>query len=183
METDWRAGNIDGDPTAVMVFCEDADTTPPTSFTAVQGPRQMLLEAAPCTSCKRPFTGTGAASVICDRCNAAYHLPCARLKSVPPTYWYCASCDAHIKARGITCPTEDILFQQFLLGSKPPPELLAGYRKQAERLSFTQGKLLIWQDAKWVHFAPLGFQLLIMEETHVQHHHIGGQKMYEIIKR
>jgi Integrase zinc binding domain len=52
----------------------------------------------------------------------------------------------------------------------------------AERFSFAGGQLLTWQYDRWIHFAPVGFQLLIMEEVHVQHHHIGGQKMYELLK-
>jgi hypothetical protein len=108
-EADWRDGNLDGDPTMAMVYCDSAVATSPATLTTVQGPRQMLLEHAPCTACKEPFGGQGAASVICDRCNAAYHLKCVRLKAVPPTYWYCQACSAHIKARGIHCPTEDLL--------------------------------------------------------------------------
>ncbi len=110
LEADWRDGNLEGDPTMDMVFCDSGAVDTPSTLTTVQGPRQMLLEAAPCTACKEPFSGLGAASVICDRCNAAYHLKCAGLKVVPPTYWYCHACSAHIKARGVLCPSEDLLF-------------------------------------------------------------------------
>jgi hypothetical protein len=68
------------------------------------------------------------------------------------------------------------------LGSKPPPELHAAFKKLAERYSFAAGQLLTWQHDRWIHFAPQGYQLLIMEEIHVQNHHIGGQKMYELLK-
>jgi len=116
----------------------------------------MLLEHAPCQACRAPFRGQAAASVICDRCNAAYHLKCVHLKSVPRTYWYCQACSAHIKARGIRCPTEDLLLQQFLQGQKAPPELHDAFTKQAERLSFAGGQLLTWQHDRWLHYAPVG---------------------------
>lgn len=79
LEADWRDGNLEGNPTMAMVFCDTGTTPPISTLTTVQGPRQMLLEAAPCTACRAPFLGQGATSVICDRCNAAYHLKCAHL--------------------------------------------------------------------------------------------------------
>jgi len=36
-EADWRDGNLEGDPTMAMVFCDAVDT--PSTLTTVQGPR------------------------------------------------------------------------------------------------------------------------------------------------
>lgn len=87
----------------------DADVPLPDAAlpATTQGPRQLLLEAAPCSSCHTHFT-PHAASVICDRCNAPYHVRCAGLHRTPATYWYCKLCTTHIHARGYKCPTEDI---------------------------------------------------------------------------
>ena len=127
----------------------------------------MLLEAAPCGKCGKAFTGKGANSVVCDRCNAPLHLHCAHLTRVPPTYWYCQGCQSHITARGIRCPTEDTLLQRHLLGEGVPQELLGSFREQAATLSFFSGKLHKWVDRQWVHFPSTGQQLLILEELHV----------------
>ena len=55
-----------------------------------------------------------------------------------------------------------------------PPELLDNFLHQSSTLTFDAGKLYKWLGGKWVHFPPLGLQVLLMEELHVQHHHIGG---------
>jgi hypothetical protein len=39
LEADWRDGNLDGDPTMAMVYCDSAIATPPATLTTVQGPR------------------------------------------------------------------------------------------------------------------------------------------------
>jgi hypothetical protein len=110
-EVDWQDGNVDGDPPDLHVSSLDLDPSNCISHSTTLGPRQLLLEAAPCTSCKLNFKGKGARSVICDFCNAPYHLGCTTLKSVPSTYWFCKACMAHILARSTQCPTEDILLQ------------------------------------------------------------------------
>ena len=116
----------------------------------------MLLEAAPCSQCQLPFQGEGEESVVCDRCNAPFHLKCIRLSCVPPTYWYCKGCSSHLVARGLSCPTEDILLHRYLLGLGAPPTLLSTYRYLSSTLTFDQGKLFKWIGRKWVHFPPMG---------------------------
>jgi Integrase zinc binding domain len=39
LEADWRDGNLDGDPTMAMVFCDSSTIPSPTTLTTVQGPR------------------------------------------------------------------------------------------------------------------------------------------------
>ena len=60
---------------------------------ALLGPRQLLLESSPCTQCKQRIGRASAQSIVCDGCNAAFHLACVGLKHVPATYWYCTSCN------------------------------------------------------------------------------------------
>jgi hypothetical protein len=107
----------------------DITHAPFASHTIAQGPRQMLLEAAPCSQCSKPFSGEGKLSVICDRCNAPFHLKCVRLTNPPPTYWYCQGCSSHIAARGLQCPTEDVLLHRYLLGMGAPPELRSSFQQ------------------------------------------------------
>ncbi len=84
----------------------EASTTHPPTL----GPRQLLLEAAPCGACHQPLSKSAAASLVCDRCNTPFHLRCTSRSTPPPTYWYCPRCSNHIAARGYQCPTEDICF-------------------------------------------------------------------------
>lgn len=99
----WDDEDIHGEAHAAA-FGEDQ--APPATF---QGPRQLLLEAAPCAACHKSFTpATSTQSVVCDRCNNPFHLRCTKLKQIPVTYWYCAKCAAHHHARGLQCPTEDL---------------------------------------------------------------------------
>ena len=65
------------------------------------GPRQALLEAAPCAVCKQCILATSATSIICDGCNGAYHLACVGLKAAPATYWYCGTCNQQLHATRI----------------------------------------------------------------------------------
>ena len=111
--------NLDGD--------EATPAERPPAPAAALGPRQLLLESAPCATCHNPFTPTGASSVVCDRCNRPYHLRCTRLHRAPATYWYCRECAAHIRARGYMCPTEDVALQTYLLTGTAPPRLRAAF--------------------------------------------------------
>ena len=116
----------------------------------------MLLEAAPCSIFQLPFQGEEKLSVVCDRCNASFHLRCVRLSAVPPTYWYCQGCSSHLTARGLSCPTEDVLLQRYLLGLGAPPELQVNFMHQSNSLTFDAGKLFKWIGRSWVHYPPLG---------------------------
>ena len=169
-----------GDPT---VDGDPADLLPPTpnAPSATLGPRQLLLEAAPCTACHTDFATSGVGRVVCDRCNAPYHLRCTRLKALPPTYWYCRQCATCIRARGIRCPTEDLALQTYLLTGHAPLDLLPSFRLQANHLTFTT-QLLTWRDHQWVPYPPAALQVLLMEETHVQHMHVGGEKVFRVLK-
>ena len=73
---------------------------PPENPRPLQGPRQLLLEAAPCAACHQPIRRE-ANSLVCDGCNNAWHLGCTRIKRVLLTAWYCDDCRRHIHARGI----------------------------------------------------------------------------------
>ena len=75
--------------------------------------------------------------MVCDRCNAAFHLRCTRLQAVPATYWYCKRCTSHIHGRGIQCPTEDLALQHFLLTGTAPSHLRADFAARAQNLSFS----------------------------------------------
>ena len=101
--------DVDGLP---FVCAEDAP--PP-----VLGPRQLLLESAPCSACDGTIARE-AASLVCDRCNSAFHLRCTKLRAIPATYWYCRRCMSHIHSRGIRCPTEDLALQDFLRTGAAP---------------------------------------------------------------
>lgn len=139
----------------------------PVCATATLGPRQLLLEAAPCHKCAGDIPKDSACSVICDRCNHPFHLKCVQLEAPPSTYWYCPACSTHIAARGIDCPTEDLLLQQYLMGAQFPPKETALFQKASQGLCFHEGQLHKWQNEKWVPWPPAALQLLIMEEVHL----------------
>ena len=111
--------HIDGDPPTVYL---DEIAVAPTL-----GPRQLLMEQAPCHRCNDDIPSDSATGIICDRCNRPFHLRCLDLTATPPTSWYCPTCSSHIQARGITCPTEDLELQLYLLGTPPPPHLAANF--------------------------------------------------------
>jgi len=191
-QTAIEAAHIDHDPDLLLAALEAMeaddfrdDPTPlagetPAVLPTLPGPRQLLLEAAPCAACHQDITGKGSKSLICDRCNAAFHLRCTSLRQVPATYWFCATCQAHIRARGISCPTEDLALQHFLLSGHAPPALLPAFRSRATDLSFTD-RLYCWKAGKWLPYPPKGLQLLLMEEVHTHHQHVGGEKLYHLL--
>ena len=118
--------------------------------------------------------------MVCDRCNAPFHLRCTSLHHLPPTYWYCDACRCHIHARGIACATKDIPLQQFLRSGKAPAPLLDAFRAQAKALTFTD-QLYAWRHTQWLPYPAAGTQLLILEEVHVQHQHVGGEKLFHLL--
>ena len=126
----------------------------------------MLLEASPCRRCSQDIPADSRLGLVCDRCNQPYHLSCLGLADIPATYWYCPECAAHIAARGITCPTEDIQLQEYLLGVVAPPQLATTFRAAAATLTFTD-QLLKWVDGKWLPYPPYGLQQLLLEEMHL----------------
>lgn len=69
---DVLAAAVHLDPAAQAADVADTRT--------VLGPRQSLLEAAPCSSCKQRIAVSSSASIICDGCNGAFHLACVGLK-------------------------------------------------------------------------------------------------------
>lgn len=89
------------DPDALVAALEafeaspHIDGDPPTTFLTTAhapsdlGPRQLLLEAAPCHTCGKDIAKESASSLVCDRCNKPFHLACTSLTAVPRTYWYC----------------------------------------------------------------------------------------------
>lgn len=108
-----------------LLPCHDAlvaDPAPNTSSVFL-GPRQALLEAAPCAACHHSISQRAAtASIVCDGCNSAYHLGCTSLRAVPSTMWYCNPCTRHIAARGAQEAAEDIALQRFLLQQYRPAD-------------------------------------------------------------
>ena len=144
------------------------------------GPRQLLLESAPCSSCGSTIATDEPASLVCDRCNAVFHLRCTGLHQVPATYWYCKQCRSLIHGRGIRCPTEDIALQQYLLSGSAPPALRQSFAERARDLSFTD-RLYIWRSKRWMPWPSVGHQLLLMEDVHIQLNHIGGDKMAHVL--
>lgn len=161
-------------------LCFSAATEPTASTPSALGPRQLLLEAAPCSACSQPLHASSQRSLVCDRCNAAYHLRCTPRTQPPPTYWYCAACTQHIRSRGYQCPSEDIPLQHYLLTGRAPPHLLDDFRRASTSLTFTD-QLYSWRDSTWKPFPPKGLQLLLMEEYHVTHSHVGGEKLYHLL--
>jgi hypothetical protein len=129
--------HFDGDPPTV--FVEEATLTPSL------GPRQQLLENAPCHKCHLDIPPNCNKGLICDRCNRPYHLSCLPLDAPPRTYWYCPQCSSHIAARGIASPTEDIRLQSYLLGQPTPPHLLGPFQQVATTLTFTD-QLYTWHN-------------------------------------
>ena len=49
-------------------------------------------------------------------------------------------------------------------------------KEAAKGLTFTD-QLYIWREFAWVSYPPEGLQLLLMEEFHLQHSHMGGEKL------
>ena len=158
-----------------LMFAEETAATAP-----LQGPRQLLLEAAPCAACDQALGATEAKSLICDRCNAPYHLRCTSLHTPPPTYWYCTKCAHHIRSRGYQCPTEDIPLQLYLLTGRAPPHLLPTFQHTTSTYTFTD-QLYSWHTNRWVAFPPKGLQLLLMEEAHITNAHVGSEKLYHLL--
>ena len=72
---------IDGD--APATFLASTPAPPPL------GPRQLLLEAAPCHACGQDLAAESPDSLVCDKCNRPFHLACTTTPEVPSTYWYC----------------------------------------------------------------------------------------------
>ncbi len=172
LETDRH---IDGDPHPPL----PADESPIPE--QLLGPRQLLLEAAPCTACNQHLPPDAPNTLVCDRCNAPFHLRCTSLTHVPPTSWYCKTCTRHIHARGIQCPTEDVELQRYLLDGTCTPTLKQAFSQQARHLSYTHC-LHSWRDGKWVPYPTTGLRTLLMEEVHTRHHHIGGEKMCRLLQ-
>ena len=150
--------HLDGDP--APLYTSEATITP------TLGPRQMLLEASPCTRCSLDIPADSKLGLVCDRCNKPYHLACLGLSAVPATYWYCPACAAHIAARGIACPTEDLQLQEYLLGVAAPPSLAPTFREAAATLTF-QDQLYKWVSGQWLPYPPHGLQQLLLEEVHL----------------
>lgn len=79
----------DDDPHIYTLMPAHATTLPPDSM--LLGPRQALLEAAPCQAC-RQLIKAESSSLVCDLCNAAYHLRCTTFRQTPTTAWFCPPC-------------------------------------------------------------------------------------------
>lgn len=137
-------------------------TTPPAI-----GPRQLLLESAPCHACQKDIPADSHSSVVCDRCNQPFHFPCAHLTSAPSTYWYCAPCTAHHHATGYTCPTQDITLQRYLLGETPPADLADTLASASRHLTWDGSTMKKWVGERWLPWPPKGLQILLLEESHV----------------
>ncbi len=167
--------DLDGDPHPTL----PADDAPAPS--QLLGPRQLLLEAAPCAACNQHLPPDDPHTLVCDRCNAPYHLRCTSLTTVPRTNWFCKGCARHIRARGIQCPTEDVELQQYLLDGTCTPALRPAFQAQAAHLTHTHC-LHSWRDGRWVPYPSEGLRTLLMEETHVKHQHIGGEKMCKLLQ-
>lgn len=120
--------------------------------------------------------------MICDRCNDPFHLRCTPLKALPPTYWYCGKCAAHHQSRGLQCPTEDLQLQSYLLSGSAPPDLLPHFQRAAKNLTFTD-QLYAWREDRWLPFPPRGLQQLLLEEVHLTNSHIGGEKMFHLLRQ
>jgi hypothetical protein len=153
--------DIDGNPTPAL----PADSDLPSQLL---GPCQLLLEAAPCTACHLHLPPDAPHTLVCDRCNQPYHLRCTSLSRAPATNWFCKPCSAHIRAKGITCPTEDVELQQYLLDGTCHPSLRPAFQQQARHLTYTH-TLHSWRDGKWVPYPSQGLRVLLMEEVHVKH--------------
>ncbi len=166
--------HLDGDPPTI--FLDELATTH-----ATLGPRQLLLEQAPCTRCHKDIPPDSTSGIVCDHCNKPFHLSCTSLTALPPTYWFCPTCTSHIHARGVQCPTEDLQLQAYLLGNPPPPHLASSFADQARTLSFTD-QLYKWVDGQWLPYPPRGLQQLLLEEAHLQHLHVGGGKLHALLR-
>jgi hypothetical protein len=166
--------DVDGNPSPSL----PADASPVPD--QLLGPRQLLLEAAPCTACQQHLPPGAANTLVCDRCNAPYHLRCTSLTVTPATNWFCKTCSSHIRARGISCPTEDIELQHFLLTGECPTALRSAFQAQAKQLAYTNA-LHTWRDGRWVPYPSHGLRTLLLEEVHVRHQHIGGEKMCHLL--
>jgi transposase InsO family protein len=164
---------LDGDDPALYV-ADAADSLP-------LGPRQLLLESAPCHACSRDIAASSRTSVVCDRCNKPFHLACVALGEVPRTYWYCSKCSSHHRAHGLTCPTQDLALQRYLLDLPTPRDLHANFAAAARLLSFTD-QLYAWRGERWLPYPPEGLQVLLLEEEHLRHCHVGGEKLFHLLE-
>ena len=70
--------------------------------------------------------------------------------------------------------------QQFLLTGNAPRHLHNTFATAAKQLTFTD-QLYSWRNGKWMPYPSRGMQALILEETHVQHHHVGGDKLFHLL--
>jgi hypothetical protein len=68
------------------------------------------------------------------------------------------------------------------MGWETPPHLRPLFLAASAKLSFKKGKLLRWHNEQWLHWPPVGLQLLLLEEIHHQNCHVGGEKMYHILQ-
>ena len=130
------------DTLAAAVYAnEEAGTDDVPDARTLLGPRQALLEAAPCAACKQRIASSSTSSIICDGCNGAYHIACVGMKTVPATYWYCSTCTRQLHTAGIKEPAEDLAFQRYLLtgrvqdeGLRPYFAALAAHYRYEERI-------------------------------------------------
>ena len=70
--------------------------------------------------------------------------------------------------------------QEYLLGASPPPSLASTFSQAASTLTFTD-QLYKWVEDKWLPYPPHGLQQLLLEEVHLQHQHVGGEKLYHLM--
>ena len=161
---------------------------------AILGPRQQLLESAPCSRCHQSIVAMSLASIVCDGCNAAFHLSCVGMKEVPVSYWYCNTCAKHIRARGCKEPAEDVPFLRYLLSGKASAENLGFYTTLAtwyryeQRTRAVDGKMRSnWQLQRkigvdtWRDYPSPAERALLMEEEHLRGCHVGGTKLYSLL--
>ena len=72
--------------------------------------------------------------------------------------------------------------QHYLLTGECPCKLHAAFAAQARHLAYTS-TLHSWRDDKWVPYPSQGLRLLLLEEVHVKHQHIGGEKMCHLLSQ
>lgn len=156
------------------------------------GPRQALLESSPCAKCHLRIQANTQSSLVCDGCNAAYHLACLGMKNTPATYWYCTNCTRQLAATGIKEPAEDIAFQLYLLHGKTPSQEHAAYfaalakhyryeTRTSSNNNMTHEQLQRWIDDRWKDYPSPAERILIMEEQHLLHCHIGGARLHSLL--
>lgn len=90
-------------------------------------------------------------------------------------------------ATGLRDPTEDVEFQEYLLGDAATTERYhTAFRRLADthRMHITMEGAALQRlcDGEWKDFPPAAQRVLLLEHVHLQYMHIGAPKLYNLLR-